>query len=166
MSLFDTIGLDIGYVVIAMAVVIIAFFICIIVLFSKNNKLQKRYDTFMQDSDGASLEKLFETKFSEVDGLVDKTNKIVKKMKQMDETLVTTYQKMGIVKYDAFDMGGKLSFALAMLNDTNDGFIINSMHSTREGCYTYAKEIVKGESFVILADEEKEALELAMNSKM
>ena len=84
MSLFDTIGLDIGYVVIGMAVVIIALFICIIVLFSKNNKLQKRYDTFMQDSDGASLEKLFETKFSEVDGLVDKTNKIVKKMKQME----------------------------------------------------------------------------------
>ena len=53
-----------------------------------------------------------------------------------------------------------------MLNDKNDGFIINSMHSTREGCYTYVKEIIKGESFVILAEEEKEALEMALNSKL
>ena len=62
-------------------------------------------------------------------------------------------------------MGGKLSFALALLNDNNSGFIINCMHSSREGCYTYIKEIIKGESFVILADEEKEALDIAMNSK-
>ena len=61
-------------------------------------------------------------------------------------------------------MGGKLSFALALLNDKNNGFIINSMHSSREGCYTYVKEIINGESFVILATEEKEALEMALNS--
>lgn len=44
-----------------------------------------------------------------------------------------TYQKMGLVKYDAFnEMGGKLSFSLAMLDVKNNGFIINAMH-TREG---------------------------------
>ena len=47
-----------------------------------------------------------------------------------------TYQKMGLIKYDAFnEMGGKLSFSLAMLDVRNNGFIINAMH-TREGCYT------------------------------
>ena len=59
-------------------------------------------------------------------------------------------------------MGGKLSFSVALLDDNNDGFIINAMHS-REGCYTYIKEIVKGESYIILGDEEKQALEIALN---
>ncbi|MNO05896.1 hypothetical protein D3C81_2274570 [compost metagenome] len=62
-------------------------------------------------------------------------------------------------------MGGKLSFALSILNEENDGFILNSMHSTREGCYTYVKEIIKGESYVVLSTEEKLALEEAKKSR-
>ena len=59
--------------------------------------------------------------------------------------LRSSYQKVGIVKYDAFgEMGGKLSFALTMLDNDNNGWILNSMHS-RDGCYTYIKEIVRGE---------------------
>ena len=41
---------------------------------------------------------------------------------------------------------------------------MTSMH-TREGSYTYIKEIIKGESFVILAEEERSALEEAKNKK-
>lgn len=67
-----------------------------------------------------------------------------------------------MVKYDAFnEMGGKLSFSLALLDQKNDGFIINAMHS-REGCYTYIKEIIDGNSVIVLAEEEKEALNIAM----
>ena len=76
-----------------------------------------------------------------------------------------TYQKMGLIKYDAFnEMGGKLSFSLAMLDVKNNGFIINAMH-TREGCYTYIKEIVDGNSIIVLSEEEKEALSRAMGKK-
>ena len=57
-------------------------------------------------------------------------------------------------------MGGKLSFALALLDNNDTGFVINAMHS-REGCYTYIKEIIKGESYIVLGDEEKEAVEIA-----
>ena len=70
--------------------------------------------------------------------------------------------KTGIVKYDAFsDVGGRMSFALAMLDMNNTGFVINAIHS-KEGCYTYIKEIVKGESYIQLGDEEKEALRQAV----
>ena len=57
-------------------------------------------------------------------------------------------------------MAGKLSFALALLNQDNTGVVINAMHS-REGCFTYAKEIIKGESYIVLSEEEKEALNQA-----
>ena len=74
-------------------------------------------------------------------------------------------QKCGIVKYDAFnEMGGKLSFALALLDSDNTGWIMNAMHS-REGCYTYVKEILKGESYVELSEEEAEALDRAIYSE-
>ena len=67
----------------------------------------------------------------------------------------THYQKVGIVKYDAFhEMGGELSFALTMLDENNNGWIFNAMHS-REGCYTYIKEVVNGESYIELSSEEK-----------
>ena len=72
-----------------------------------------------------------------------------------------TFQKYGLVKYDAFqEMGGKLSFSLCLLNEKEDGFIINAMHS-REGCYTYIKEVIAGNCVIILSEEEKEALEMA-----
>ena len=166
MELFNEIGLDVGYVVIGLAGFSVFLLILIFVLFAKNSKLRKRYETFMKDSNGESLEKMFAKKFGDVEALVEKTNYMDERLKSIDTTLLSTYKKMGVVKYDAFkEMGGKLSFALALLNDYNDGFIINAMHSTREGCYTYVKEIIKGECEVILAEEEKQALEEAINAK-
>ncbi len=69
---------------------------------------------------------------------------------------------MGLIKYDAFhQMGGQLSFSLALLDEYNNGFIINSVHST-DGCYSYTKEIKNGESLITLGKEEAEALAIAM----
>lgn len=86
-------------------------------------------------------------------------------IQNISNSLKYTFQKVGMVKYDAFqEMGGKLSFSLALLDQKNDGFIINAMHS-REGCYTYIKEIVNGNSIIVLAEEEKEALNIAMGVK-
>ena len=71
----------------------------------------------------------------------------------------------GIVKYDAFsDVGGKMSFALAMLDDSNSGFVLNTIHN-RDNCFQYLKEIVNGESYIMLSSEEIEALNRAINKK-
>lgn len=59
------------------------------------------------------------------------------------------------------EMGGNLSFALTMLDENDNGWILNAMHS-REGCYTYIKEVVKGQSYIELAEEESESLERAI----
>ena len=89
---------------------------------------------------------------------------LMNNIKDIYEKMEYTFQKIGVVKYDAFhEMGGKLSFALAMLDKENNGFVMNAIHSS-DGCYTYVKEIVKGESYVVLGEEEKEALRQAVNS--
>lgn len=163
MNLFETIGLDMGYVLIGSIAFSLLLMILVIILFCKNSRLNKKYDAFMKDTDGVSLEQAFTEKFDSMDALIAKAKKTDQRLDNIEETLLSVYQKMGIVKYDAFhEMGGKLSFALALLDDKNNGFLINCMHSTREGCYTYIKEVENGECSVILAEEEKQAIDMAV----
>lgn len=166
MELFDQIGIDIGYVVLGIVGFSLILLVLVIVNSVKYAKLKKRYESFMLGEDGKSLEKSFSEKFQFIEELKGKTKEIDGTLEVMQNTLHHTYQKIGIVKYDAFkEMGGELSFALALLTDMNDGFIINSMHSSREGCFTYIKEIKAGACDIILAEEEKKALEMAKNYK-
>ena len=106
------------------------------------------------------------TRIQQVETLLESEKKNRENIQVISDSLKNTFQKIGMVKYDAFhEMGGKLSFSLALLDQKNDGFIINAMHS-REGCYTYIKEILNGNSIIVLAEEEKEALNLAMESEV
>ena len=166
MEVFNSIGLDIGYVLLgSIGVTLIISIICIILL-CKVHSLKKKYKVFMSGSTMESMEGEIKTRFDEISSLKIATKEVQERVTHMEDTLKVVYQKVGVVKYDAFsEMGGKLSFVLALLTEENDGFLLNSMHSSREGCYTYIKEIIKGESFVILSEEEKLALKQAIESK-
>ena len=118
----------------------------------------------MRGMDGASLERAFAARFNQMDLLEENSRNHMEEIRKIKEVQNITLNKVAIVKYDAFkEMGGKLSFALAMLDKENNGFVMNAIHSS-DGCYTYVKEIVKGESYVVLGEEEKEALRQAVNS--
>lgn len=117
---------------------------------------------FMEGKDGENLEKGFFEKFRRLEEVEAITKRNETDISSIKKKLQKNYQKVGIVKYDAFhETGGNLSFALTMLDDQNNGWILNAMH-TREGCYTYIKEIVRGESYVELGEEEEESLEHAI----
>ncbi len=161
MWLFEDYGIDMGYVVLGMVGALLILFIMLIVIMVKNSKMQKKYKIFMDGEDGKNLEKAILDKFAAIDTLEDNVNEIHENIKAINSQLVTAYQKVGLVKYDAFqEMGGKLSFVLVLLTAENNGFILNSMHS-KEGCYTYVKEVVNGEVFIVLSGEEQQALEEA-----
>lgn len=116
----------------------------------------------MRGKDGKNLEESILKKFAEIDRIAKITKKNEESIRRINKKIKKNYQKAGIVRYNAFqEMGGNLSFALTMLDEENSGWIFNSMHS-RDGCYTYIKEIVKGESYIELAEEEKESLEHAI----
>ena len=141
---------------------LLIFLILLIVQIRKTSKLKKRLDKFLTGKDGASLEQDIAGLYEDNKFLKANTEKNKKDIRTLYKNMESAYQKMGLVKYDAFnEMGGKLSFSLALLNRKNNGFIINAMHS-REGCYTYIKEIIDGNSVIMLAEEEKEALEMAL----
>lgn len=165
MKYFEQFGIDLGYVVMGMAGVIFIMFIMLLVTMIKNAGLKKKYKIFMAGENGKNLEKSILDKFAAIDTLEENVEDIYSRIRAINGQLVTAYQKIGIVKYDAFkEIGGKLSFVLVLLTAEDNGFILNSMHSTKDGCYTYAKEVVGGEAFVILSEEEQQALDEAKSN--
>lgn len=156
---------DLGYLLIisaVLAVLIIVLIILLIVQIVKTGKLKKRLDKFLLGKDGLSLEQDIVELFEDNKFLKNSAEKNKKDIRTLYKRMETAFQKMGLVKYDAFhQMGGQLSFCLALLDENNNGFIINSVHST-EGCYSYTKEIRNGECSISLGTEEAEALAIAV----
>lgn len=82
--------------------------------------------------------------------------------KELDATrgeLRETLQHLAVVRYDAFgDMGGRLSWSMALLDDNGDGVVLTSINS-RNDARSYAKEVKAFESDSKLSPEEDEAIE-------
>lgn len=151
-----------------MILIILLFLLQVVLLFllvrvnMKYDRLKSSYSSFMRGKDGKTLEESILMRFEDIEALKNVAKQNRQDIKQLNKVLADNFQKIGIVKYDAFhEMGGNLSFALTMLDGNNNGWIINAMHS-REGCYTYIKEIVNGESYIELAEEEAESLDRAI----
>lgn len=167
-SFLNQIGLgtfDLGYLLVAVAVLALLVLILVILLIvqiCKTGKLKKRLNKFVLGKDGTSLEEDIAALYEDNKSLKSSTEQNKKDIRVLYKKLESAYQKLGLVKYDAFSqMGGQLSFSLALLDENNNGFIINSVHST-EGCYSYTKEIKNGECSIDLGKEETEALGIAM----
>ena len=75
-----------------------------------------------------------------------------------EEDVRQSLRNVAVVRYDAFgDMGGRLSFSAAIVDDLGDGIVISSIHARGES-RTYAKGIVGGKSSITLTPEEQQAL--------
>ena len=162
--LFLSIGVEPVYLLIALAVLAvlgIVFIILVIVMLCKQKKVYRAYDRFMRGKDAETLE---DTLFA----CMKKTEDVDKKNQKLQEDIILlqknqriTYQKMGMVKYNAFrEMSGDLSYALVLLDQEENGFVINSVYA-KEGGYSYIKEIVNGKCAILLSEEEQKALEKA-----
>lgn len=155
-------NLDIAYLFLILLVFIVVLFVIIILQMKKLNRLQKRISKFMTGKDAKSLEKDIVGLYEDNKFLKINVEKNKKDIRTLYKNMEHAFQKIGLIKYDAFQqMGGKLSFSLALLDENNNGFILNSVHST-EGCYTYTKEIKNGECAISLGEEEQQALDMAI----
>lgn len=151
--------------IIVLASISALLLVAVITLFVKMKKINKRLTTFMSGKSAISLEDSITILEEDNIALKEHAARSKKEIKNLYKKLEFAYQKMGLVKYDAFQqMGGQLSFSLAMLDEHNDGFIINSVHST-DGCYSYTKPISNGECELALGKEEQQALDIAKAKK-
>ena len=150
-------GMKMSSAVTILCILVVLLIILIIFIIHKMNVMARKYEMLMSGKKGADIR----IRFKEMDQVKANARRVTKEHRQIKKHLSSCISKYALVKYDAFDkMAGKLSFVIALLNDENSGILLNSMHS-REGCFTYAKEIVNGESYIQLSSEEKEALEQA-----
>ena len=161
-SIMYRLGIDPGYLILGLAVITLILFITVIICLVKMGQLYRRYDLFMRGKDVETLEDLLIKQIEDINLLKieDKTNK--ENIRAINRNIRASFQKLGLVRYNAFQgMGGNLSFAIALLDYTNSGFVLNSVHS-REGCYMYLKRVDRGQTEVLLGSEEREALEQAL----
>jgi len=154
------------YVILGLLVITIIAIVLAIVSLSKANSMTKKYEKMMEGSDGKNIEKMVRRYSEDIKNLKTISSDNNEAIKDIYEKMQLTFQKVGVNKYDAFhEMGGKLSFALCMLDKKDNGYLVNVMHSN-DGCFAYIKEIVKGQSILELGAEEEKALKQALAGRM
>ena len=146
-------------------IITIILFLMIIILMIKLSRLNKKYKKFLEKlGKGNNIEEDLETYMYRVEKVERQNAEISNYVKSLDEDLTKCIQKVGIVRYSAFkDTGSDLSFTLALLDKHNDGVVLNGIYS-REMSNIYAKPVKNGESSYTMSDEEKLAVQKAINS--
>ena len=161
-------NLDPGIYVIAIAVLLVFVLILLICTIKQGRELslmKKRVKKFMSGRDAESLEDQIIELFEDNQYMKAASDKNKNDIIDINKRMRHCFQKIGIVKYDALNqMGGQLSYALALLDEEDNGYIINSVHGN-EGCYSYTKIIKNGRSDIELGTEERKALESAVMSR-
>ena len=150
---------------ILLATMIIILFVGFIILLVNNVKMNNKYKNFMKKlGNGKNIEEDLENIMYKVDRVEKQNAEIMNFCKGLDEDLSKCIQKVGIVRYSAFkDTGSDLSFAVAVLDENNDGVVFNGIYS-REMSNIYAKPVEKGNSKYTLSNEELQAIDRAINS--
>lgn len=158
-------NIDIGVVLLIITIVILILLIMLIVSMSKIKKLNDKYYFFMKGKNANSLEDEIMQLFEDNRQIKSNISLHSKDIRKIYRQLETTYQKMGMVKYDAFNqMGGKLSFCIVLLDQNDNGFLLNSVHTT-DANYSYIKRIEMGTCNIDLSNEERVALQKAKSGQ-
>lgn len=143
----------------------IILFIGLIVNTIRISKIKRENKELIIKLGGTDIKQDLKEYLHRVEGIELKTDTIITYCKNLENTLTGCIQKIGIIRYSAFrDTGSDLSFALALLDSQNNGVILNGIYS-REMSNIYAKPVVDGEATYTLSDEEKQALQQAINNK-
>ena len=151
---------------IILSCVCIIIFIGFIILMVKVNSLNKKYKNFMQKlGNGKNIEEDLENYIYKTQRVENQNLEILNNLKNIENDVSKCIQKVGIVRYSAFkDTGSDLSFALALLDENNNGVVLNGIYS-REMSNIYAKPVEKGASSYTLSEEETQAIKKAMDSE-
>lgn len=148
-----------------LSIITILLFVGFLSVLISNIKLNKRYKDFMDRiGKGKNIEEDLKTFISKVDKVGEQNSEIISFCENLDEDISKCVQKIGIVRYSAFkDTGSDLSFAVALLDEKNNGVVFNGIYS-REMSNIYAKPVENGNSSYTLSNEETEAIEKAVKS--
>lgn len=153
------------YILIGMGVVILLLLILLIILWKSVNRLENKYRKMMRGASNKNLEEVIVSKLNDVEEAENAAREAAKLCENLKVEIRGCVQKVGIMRYKAFeDVGSDLSFSIAMLDGHNDGIVLTGLYG-RHDSTTYAKPVDKGISRYELSEEEAHVLKEAMNSK-
>ena len=145
---------------ISLGIIIILILICFILNMINASKI----NTLMEFSEDGDIVKALRYYYKKVDNLANTVSMntdtaTLSRLANCENEAAISIQKIGVVHFDAFDdVHGNLSFALAMLNNIDDGIILTSLYG-HNSCNTYVREVKSGETSIKLLNEESQALD-------
>ena len=133
---------------------------------AKVNRLYRKYKYFMMGEDGGSIEMKLSTEVRELRDMVESSQGMLHQQELLATMQLKSFQKIGLVRYDAFDeTGDKLSFSLTLLDGKNNGVVLSSL-AGHDASRIYAKAVTGGECREALSSEEAESISIALNTLM
>ena len=133
---------------------------------AKVNRLYRKYKYFMMGEDGGSIEMKLSTEVRELRDMVESSQGMLHQQELLATMQLKSFQKIGLVRYDAFDeTGDKLSFSLTLLDGKNNGVVLSSL-AGHDASRIYAKAVTGGECREALSAEEAESIGIALNTLM
>ncbi len=161
-EIFKFIMQNMSYIVGVLGILIIVMYLIIIHLYMNLSYLKKRYKKMMTGVESGNLERMLIGHIDRVKVVVDEQEKLKLENKRIDALLRQALTKVGVVRFSAFEeMGGDLSYAVAMLDANNNGVVFSSIFA-REDSRSYVKPVENGKSSYALTNEEEEAIRKAM----
>ena len=132
--------------------------VVMVVLAFQVGRLRRGYDALVGGSDGAGFADAFAAHAAERDAVRAELAAVRTGLAGARSDLTSALRHVAVVRFDAFnDMGGRLSFSAALLDDAGDGVVLTSINGRSE-TRTYAKSVVGGGSDHALSPEEQEAI--------
>ena len=146
-------------------VLLVLLIILSLVLLVKLVRAKKRYKMLVNGATGENLEDIIADNIAKLNELIVKNNQLEEKNEevqaqhaQLEALFARSIQKVAVHRFCAFkDMGGDLSYAVALLDNNNNGVIFSSIFGRQESC-TYVKPVNNGVSNYPLSQEENKVL--------
>lgn len=135
--------------------------ILLLINMSITTNLKDRYMRLVRGTDGARIENILFDHLDRVEAVHKRLDDMESLIDVFNNRLSFCIQKIGIVRYNAFeDTGSDLSYSIALLDENSDGIILTGIHGRTE-TVSYAKPVKGGVSNYNLSVEEDQALERA-----
>ena len=148
-------------------IILLGAIIILLILYITNliklHRIRKEYKKFIEKlGNGVNIEEIIGKHIDRINETINKNKELEKMCIKIDSDIKNCVQKVGIYRYNAYkDAGSDLSFTLALLDERNDGVVLNGIYS-REMSNIYAKPIKNGVSTYKITEEENEAIKRAM----
>ncbi|MDU4961301.1 MAG: DUF4446 family protein [Sporomusaceae bacterium] len=131
----------------------------------KLNRLERLYRQMMEGTTGTSLETMLLTHNHDVSAALAAVDRLQGETQRLGQVLQSCIQKVGLVRYNAFeDTGSDLSFSLAVLDGNDNGIVLSSLYGRSES-RIYAKPVTQLQSRYPLSTEEQQAIKRAKSAE-